>query len=242
VLGLRGERPLQTVGIEARHAISDHAIERRRGRRIVIVREVGARDDERIAAVQHVGERVAERARGFFGLVSHHERNDCRGGREALHERQLHLERMLASVRSRIFADDRRRSHQFRGARFVNPRDAERRLEAAPRVQRDAAEADVMRRSYENGDVEMSILKQPVRVCGNGTRVHQSRVRRDERDQVSTQIARGRPEMSIDGSGERRRRPRVPRSCDRRLSNVGHFDPLSAISSAAIRYRLSAES
>jgi len=222
MLGLRDQRALQAVGIEARHAVGHHAIERRGRQRIVIVRQIGAGDDERVAPVQHVGERVAERACRLLGLVSHHQRDDRRARREPLNERQLHFERMLARMRRGVLADDRRRFHELRCALVVDSGDAERRLEAAARIQRDAVERDVMGRPHENDDVEAAIAQQLVRVRRDRTRVHQPGVRRNERDQVAADLARGRREMTIDGRRQRRRGAGIPGPGDGRPSNVRH--------------------
>ena len=140
VVGLRVERTLETVGVESRHVIDHDRVEPRRGGGVVIMRQVGARDEERPSSAKDGGERVAERARSGGRLIAHHQRDDRRARREPLNERQLHFERMLARMRRGVLADDRRRFHELRCALVVDSGDAERRLESAARIQRDAVE------------------------------------------------------------------------------------------------------
>ena len=134
------ERRLQTVDVEARDMVDDHRIQTRGGRRVVIVGEIGAGDEKRLLPSDRRGERVAKRPRGLGGLKSHDQRNDLRFRGEALEKRQLHLERVLASVRRRMLTDDRRRAHQRGRALFVDRRDAQRRLEPAGRMNGNTVE------------------------------------------------------------------------------------------------------
>ena len=67
------------------------------------------------------------------------------------------------------FGHDRRCSRNRVCALVVDFRNPQRRLEAAGPLQRDAVEADEMRRSDEHGDVEASIAKEPIRVARDRT-------------------------------------------------------------------------
>src|SRR5947207_14722246 len=103
---LRVEDVLQSVGIESLHAIDDHGVEPRRGCRVVVMRKVRAGDEQGTASGQRAAETVAKRRGSLRSLKSHHERHDCRSRRKTLHERQLHLERMLTLVSGRMLAND----------------------------------------------------------------------------------------------------------------------------------------
>ena len=122
----------------------------RRGVRIVIVREIGAGDEQRAPARAGRSPSASPSARAVAGgLLAHHERHDLRAGRHAPEERQLHLERVLARVRGRVVADDRRRPaindsvHIARRSR-ATPSGVSK---PAPRIRRHAVEADEVRRA-----------------------------------------------------------------------------------------------
>ena len=94
--------------------------------------------------MKRLGQRVAERAGGVGRLMAHQQRDDRHIRRQALEKRQLHLERVLASVRRRMLTDDRRRAHQRGRALFVDRRDAQRRLEPAGRMNGNTVEPHEM--------------------------------------------------------------------------------------------------
>ena len=125
---------LQAVGVEARDAVDDDGVEARGGGGVVIVRQIGAGDEQRAAAAQRRGERVAERR----GRVARSDspspaaRSAAPGARRCRNGSCISSEcsRACAAGCSRTIGDapaDRR------GARLVDRRDAERRLEAAGR-------------------------------------------------------------------------------------------------------------
>ena len=188
--------------------------------RVVVMREIRARHDERAPAAQNRRQRVAERARGVGVLIAHDERHDRRAGREMSEERQLHLEGMLAHVRRGVLLHRRRRLEQRARARLVNRRDAQRRLESARRIDGHALEADEVRRSDENRDVELPSAQQAVGVRRDRSRVHQPRVRRDQRDQIAGHVARRVREVTIDRRCKLLRRTRIPASSNRRPADV----------------------
>ena len=128
------------------------------------MRKVRAGDEQGTASGQRAAETVAKRRGSLRSLKSHHERHDCGGGRKTLHERQLHLERMLTLVRGRMLANDGGRRRDVARRRFVDRGDPEGGLESARGHDRHAVEADEMRRSHEHHDVEAPALQEPVGV------------------------------------------------------------------------------
>ena len=63
-----------------------------------------------------------------------------------------------------MLVHDRRRRRDRDARTAVDRHDAERRVESAGRIQRDAVEADEMRRADQDRDVEHPIAQQSVRV------------------------------------------------------------------------------
>jgi hypothetical protein len=224
VIRLTAERILQSLIVEPRDAIDDDGIERSGGRGIVIVRQIGAGDEQRLAAAQHGGQRVAEQPRGFRGLAAHHERDDRQTGREVREKRQLHFERVLADVGGRLLMNHRRRVQQGARAAGVDRHDAERRLESAGRIDGHTLEGDEVRRSDEDRNVERASAQQPVGVRGDRAGVHQPGVRRDERGQIAGDevVPRRAGKVAIHFRGQRRRRSRIPRARNRGFSDVAH--------------------
>ena len=137
------ERALQAISIKARHVIDEHGIERRGGRSVLIVRQIGARHEKHLAAVEGRSQCLTKRASRLFVLPAHEERDDLCPGCHALDEGHLHFERVLACMRRWMFPENRRSRHD-RGCRvFIEVRHAERRVEATP-VNGDTIEADEM--------------------------------------------------------------------------------------------------
>ena len=93
------------------------------------------------------------------------------------------------------------------------------RLETTRRIKCHAVEAHEVRRSDEDRNVEPPASKEAVSMCRNGTGVHQSRVGRDERDQLAAGVPARRREMPIDRSGEGLRRAWIPAPRDGRASD-----------------------
>src|SRR5256886_14049245 len=84
------------VGVESLHAPQQLPVEPVRDRLRVIVREIGARDEERRVPAQRAGERQPERACDVATLVAEHHRHEPPLLRERpLQERQLDLDRVL---------------------------------------------------------------------------------------------------------------------------------------------------
>ncbi len=179
----------------------DHdPVERRRGERVVIVREVGAGDEQRRPALEDARQRIPEGRDSRGRLAAHHQRHDRHRRTHAAQERQLQLQRVLADVRRRLVGDDRRRLEQRAGAGVVDRHDAERRLEAARAGDRHALEVHEVRRPDQHSHVEGPPAQLPVGERRHRARVHQAGMRRNERTD-------GR-EPAIGGSGARsRRRP-----------------------------------
>src|SRR5207245_8914730 len=122
---------------------------------------------------------------------------------------------MLPAMRGVVLEDDwRRRRDRSCGIRVDRP-DAERRPETARRHHRHALEPDEMRGSDEHDDIESPIAQQAVRVRGHGARIHQARMRGDERDDVAGDVSRRARKISVDRRGEGVRVCRIPASGDR---------------------------
>ena len=182
---------------------------------VVIVRQVGAGDHERAAALEHRRQRVAQRVRRLGGLIPHHQRHDRHTRRQALEERQLHFERVLAGVRRGMLTNDGRGGHEPRAHAssmcatpngVSNPPDA---------TDRHAVEADEVRRSDQHRDVEGPAAQQPVGMRRDRAGVDQARhaarsARRDRRARRGS-VRRD----AVDGSRQRLRRTRIPAACDR---------------------------
>ena len=177
------------------------------------------------ASSQDSRERVAELTDCRGRLPAHDERHDACLRREPHHERELHLERMLPHVRRRVLAHHRRGLDQRLGALTVERGDAERRLEAGAAKRRYAVEADEVRGPDQDDGVELVVSKQAVRIRGDGARVDQPGVRRNQRDEPAgcgRSVPGGRHVLihrryqRIGGSG-------IPAAGDRGLAN-GHLD------------------
>ena len=97
------------------------------------------------------------------------------------------------------------------GARCVNQRHAVC-LEPTGGMHRHAVETDKVRRSDQNGDVETAAGKQPIGVRGHRARIHQTGMRRDERDQIAGHLARDRGQVFVNGRRQRRCRSGIPRA------------------------------
>ena len=76
MFGVGVEGRLQAFGVEARDPVDDHRVEARGLVRIVVVRQIGARHQQRPAAPTHDAQRVPERIRRGRGLPPHDERHD----------------------------------------------------------------------------------------------------------------------------------------------------------------------
>ena len=93
--------------------LEDHAVERCRGRGILVVREIATRDKEDVAPVTgRARDCRAEGERRRARLMAHDHRHDRHAAHDVSHKRQLHLERVLAPVRRREIGDLVRRGSQ----------------------------------------------------------------------------------------------------------------------------------
>ena len=178
----RGHGP-DAVRVEAGDRFERPAIGRDRVLPGRVVGQVGTGDDQRPATRQQAAERSAEPADHVGVVAGHDRRHDRRRRKQALRERDLHLERVFTGVHRRVghavrvFFDQRGRE------RLVHFRDAERRPEAAAREDADAAEsgAGVVRAEDHDGVVLVRGRLAP-RVGGDLSGVHVAGVRRDDRD------------------------------------------------------------
>ena len=161
----------------------------RGGRRVVIVRQIGAGDEQRAAAAQRRGERVAERARRLRRSDSPSPaarsaapaRGAARNGSCISSE----CSRACAAGCSRTIGEA---AAIARRAVVVDRRDAERRLEAAA-TDRSTTPSKPTKCDGPTSTATSNVRprEQPVGVRGDRPRVHQPGVRRDERDEVAGQ-------------------------------------------------------
>ena len=166
-----------------------------------------------------IGQGLAQRDRGLAGLVSHHERDDRHFGNERGEKRQLHLERMLASVCQRLVVHDGTRRHQRRRRLRIDPQRPERGLEVPVGPDRDAVERHEVRRTDQDDDVKGLVLKEPVGVGRHRARVHQPCVRNDKRTRWTSRgrgsIARRAGEVRVNLRAQPPRVSGVPRAGNR---------------------------
>jgi len=67
----------------------------------VIVRQVRAGDDQRIAIADQAGQSHSQCAAAFVALIAHDDRHECEIPEHVLEPRQLDFDRMLGALRSR---------------------------------------------------------------------------------------------------------------------------------------------
>src|SRR6478752_3953689 len=91
---------------------------------------------------------------------------------------------MLTAVRTTILMDEGRCCHQFAGKRVVDFSNAQRRSKPAFAVERDTVECNEMRRAYDDERINGSIVELPIGMRRYGSRVHQSGVWCDQRDDI----------------------------------------------------------
>ena len=117
-------------------------------------------------------------------------------------------------------------SSEARGHGLVDHGTAQRRLEGAAVVQRDAVERGAVRRPHEHGDQAGAAAQRRVGVRGHRARIAQPGVRRDEADQPARQRRRGNVrEVAVDLGADGARIPRVPRPRDRRGADRARVHP-----------------
>jgi len=205
VLGAVVQSLLQGVRIDAFDAVDYDAIHLCGSRSVLVVRKIGAGNQQRTAPPERRGQGVTKRPRGRRGLVAHQQGHDPDSRRETLNKRQLHFERMLASVDCGVGPNNRGGRHHVRGAGIVDRCDAEWRFEAARRECRDAVEPDEVRRPHQHSHIELTIAEQSVGVRGDRARIHQPSVRRNQGDEIAVDVGASGLEMGVNRGGERRR-------------------------------------
>ena len=191
--------------------------------RVLIVRQVGARNHDRTAPFSW--RRIASPSSigRLAPLISHHERNDGDVGQHAFEKRQLHLERVLAAMRGRMRFHHARRLREIRRTILGDRNRTERRLERSSFVERDAFEADVVRRTDKDGHVDVAAAQQ---AGTRGRRSVRSRsaphaARRSQADSPDWRSLDGR-KIPIDLARERLGIRGIPRSRHRRAAKCEH--------------------
>src|SRR5688572_26338501 len=154
--------------------------------------------------------------------MSHDERHDLSVWKHAFQKRQLHLERMLAHVRRRMRSDLPRSDRDGICAVLGDGHGPERRLEGTALVNRDAIESDVVRRAHEHRHLDIASAKQTVGMRRDRPRIHEARMRRDNRDWIARRWFAGGLEVTVYFPCERFGLRRIPRSCDRGAANGDH--------------------
>jgi hypothetical protein len=80
-----------------------------------------------------------------------------------------------------------------------------------------------MRRTHKDGDLDVTAAKQAIRVRRDRPRIHEARVRRDNRDGISRRRRSGLGKVAIDLARKRIWLRRIPRSGDRGATNGDHM-------------------
>jgi hypothetical protein len=79
-----------------------------------------------------------------------------------------------------------------------------------------------VRRADEHRDVDIAPAQQAVRMRRDRSRIHEARMRRDDRDRIAhRRFARDR-KVAVDFARERFGLRRIPRSCNRGAANGEH--------------------
>ena len=188
--------------------------------RVVIVRKVGAGHEERVAPFEDRAEGLAERQSRLGGLPPHDERHDPRLRGDALQKRQLHFERMLAAVRGSALVHDRRGRHDGRRTLLIDIGDAERRFKTSGSIDGHAFEPEEVRGPNEHDQADSTVEQLAIGVRRHRTRIHQSRMRRNQGDELcqsSGRLPADARQVAVDGRRKRGRRARIPGARDSRL-------------------------
>ena len=158
-------------------------IETRGNARVLVVREIAAGDEQHLSAgrLNRTRNGIAQRERGCPRLAPHHHRNNRHARQEMRKKRQLHLERVFASVRRRHLDDRVRRLIDPTGKFLVHLNRTERRFPGTIRPDRHALERHEVRRPDEHDRRRSCCACRAVGVRANRTGVHQSCVRRHDR-------------------------------------------------------------
>ena len=138
-------------------------------------------------------------------LLAHQQRHDRQVRQQAAEKRQLHLERVLARVRADRRVHDGIGRGDRRPRRRVDRDRPERRRERALGVERDAVEADEMRRPDQHGDVVSLRRRRLVGVGGYRPGEHDAGVRRDDGVDLAGGRRHGGVEVPVDFAPQRPR-------------------------------------
>jgi len=154
----------------------------------VIVRQIGAGQNERVAAaLDHFRQRHSQSAAALIALVSHDDRNEFEISQHALQPWQLDLERMLSSSwrgRVPLTGEPHGWAHfrQLRGKRLVHRDRPQRRRVRISVENRSEIKSLEMRWGNHDHPRELSSFQRSVRVSRDRSRVLVTGVRSNHRD------------------------------------------------------------
>ena len=191
----------------------------------MVVREVGARDEERRAVTQRDGERQPERARDLATLVAHHHGQEPPLLREhPLQKRQLDLDRVLRVVSHRREPAGERAAHGVveDATRLAGDRHrTERRLVGAVARGQHRAFQRIVHGPDDGDDLRPEPARDGKGVARHGAGVSVASVRRHQRDNRAVSLdSAGASQMDVDLGAERPRVARIPVAGDRRGPHV----------------------
>ena len=199
----------QAVGVEAGDVVDDDLVEGGGAGRVEVVRQVGARDQQRRQPRARLDEGLGQRLDGRAFLVPEEQGHDGDVGQHLLQERKLHLQRVLAVVGGRMGADDRRGEEPV-GHAGLDLDPPERRLERAGRPDRHPLEAVIVGRADEDNDVAGSARHRAVGVGRDGAGVDEPGVRGDHGDDVARRSRLCLSQVPVDRRPQRPRVARIP--------------------------------
>ena len=186
----------------------------------VIVRKVGAGQNQRVGPRRQFRQRHAESAAGLVALVSHNHRHKLELSQHPLQEGQLDFDGMLRAFGK---PDQRAGLGEFGGEGLVHGNLAERGGVGRAIVHRRETESFVMRRRNHHYAVEFLPFQQRVRVSGHRTRIHIARVRRHQRHHIVDGWRRSFRQVAVDHTREFLGVGRIERTRHRRWPDFGRL-------------------